>query len=69
MAEEIIKIEGMSCGHCQATVEKAISSVTGVKQVKVNLEDKNAVVDYNPSETDIKALKAAVDEAGYTVVE
>jgi len=69
MAEEIIKIEGMSCGHCQATVEKAISSVAGVKQAKVNLEDKNATVDYDPAATDIKTVKAAVDEAGYTVVD
>jgi copper chaperone len=69
MKEETIKIEGMSCGHCQATVEKAISSVLGVQKVKVNLEEKNAVVDYDPEIADTKNIKAAVTEAGYDVVD
>ncbi|WP_406660707.1 copper ion binding protein [Methanolobus sp. ZRKC3] len=69
MKEETIKIEGMACGHCRATVEKAISSVPGVQQAKVSLEDKNAVVDYDPEVADIKAIKDAVTDAGYNVVD
>ena len=69
MKQETIRIEGMACGHCQATVEKAISSVPGVKTVKVSLDNKNAVVDYDPESASIKSIKAAVSESGYEVIE
>jgi copper chaperone len=30
MTQEIIKVEGMSCGHCEMRVKKAVESVEGV---------------------------------------
>ena len=38
-------IEGMMCKHCKATVEKALSSIDGVTNVKVDLDSKSAVVE------------------------
>ncbi|MHC1715511.1 MAG: cation transporter, partial [Acidaminococcaceae bacterium] len=35
MQETIIKIEGMSCGHCKAAVEKALKAVAGVETAVV----------------------------------
>ncbi len=66
MAEAKIKIEGMMCGHCQASVTKAISSVGGVSAVKVNLADKQATVTYDPKKTTVDAIKAVIVDAGYT---
>jgi copper chaperone CopZ len=66
MTEAKIKIEGMMCGHCQASVTKAISSVGGVSVVKVNLADKQATVTYDPKKTNIDAIKAVIVDAGYT---
>ena len=37
MSETIIKIEGMSCGHCTAAVEAALKAVPGVQSVVVDL--------------------------------
>ncbi|SFM79493.1 heavy-metal-associated domain-containing protein [Methanolobus profundi] len=68
MITEIIKIEGMMCGHCQANVEKSIAAITGVSEVKVDLEAKQATVTFDPSAADLDTIKAAVTEAGYTVV-
>ncbi len=65
MTEVKIKIEGMMCGHCQASVTKAISSVSGISAVKVNLTDKQATVTYDPKKTNIDAIKAAIVDAGY----
>jgi copper chaperone CopZ len=31
MAKETIKIEGMSCGHCEMKVKKAVESLDGVR--------------------------------------
>ena len=65
MTEAKIKIEGMMCEHCQASVTKAISSVGGASAVKVNLADKQATVTYDPKKTNVDAIKAAIVDAGY----
>lgn len=69
MTEDSIKIEGMMCGHCQATVDKAIRSVKGVQDVTVDLESKQARIVYDPAVTDIAEVKAAVTKAGYNVID
>lgn len=61
-----LSIEGMMCGHCQATVEKALKGVQGVSEVVVSLEDKNAVVTADGS-VSADTLKNAVVDAGYEV--
>ena len=65
MTTETIKVEGMSCGHCQMAVDKAISGVAGVSNVEVNLKDGQVTVDFDEGKTDTDAIKAAVVEAGY----
>ena len=37
--KKIYHIEGMSCDHCVARVEKALSEVPGVKKAKVNFKE------------------------------
>ena len=66
MQEIIIKIEGMSCGHCKAAVEKALKAVAGVETAVVDLEKKQAVVSGNAA---MEAMREAVEDAGYEVVE
>ncbi|ETA68498.1 MAG: copper chaperone [Methanolobus sp.] len=68
MTTEVIKIEGMMCGHCQANVEKSVGSVTGVSEVKVDLAAKQATVTFDPDIVSLDAIKAVVTDAGYTVV-
>lgn len=58
----IYRIEGMNCPHCQAAVERAISSVRGVEHVEVSLSGKKAAVDGTP---DMEAVIAAVRAAGF----
>ncbi|WP_135605418.1 heavy-metal-associated domain-containing protein [Methanococcoides sp. NM1] len=65
MVETTIKVEGMSCGHCQMTVTKAISGVEGVSSVNVDLEKGEANVSYDPEAADIDTIKKAVNDAGY----
>lgn len=64
--QTIIDINGMNCGHCSASAEKALRAVSGVSDVSVSLENKNAVVTHDNA--DVEAMKAAIIEAGFTVV-
>ncbi len=58
-------IEGMSCGHCSARVEKALNALAGV-QATVDLEAKTATVEAPDSVSD-DMLRDAVTDAGYEV--
>ncbi|MFM0243027.1 heavy-metal-associated domain-containing protein [Paraburkholderia phytofirmans] len=58
------QVEGMSCQHCVAAVTNAIREHDSGAQVRVDLASgRVAVESAQPAET----LKAAIDEAGYTV--
>ena len=64
--KKIMKIEGMMCQHCVAHVTKALSGITGVKSVDVNLKKKTATVELSEEVLNETLTKAVVD-AGYEV--
>jgi copper chaperone len=69
LAHETLKIEGMECDHCVLRVGRAIASVQGVIEVDVNLETKEAVVEFEEAKTNLKKIKAVVREAGFEAEE
>ncbi|WP_256300738.1 heavy-metal-associated domain-containing protein [Haloarchaeobius salinus] len=58
-----ITVEGMSCGHCEQTVEEALAGVAGVTGASADRESAQATVE---GDADVSALLAAVEDAGYT---
>ena len=58
----VLKIQGMSCGHCVMAVNKALGKVPGVTHVAVDLPAGKAVVQGGAS---AEALLKAVTQAGY----
>ncbi len=62
-----IHIDGMSCGHCSASVEKALWALAGVREVSVDLAAKMATVQVDETVTN-DALAKAVTDSGYTVI-
>ena len=67
MSIKTYSVEGMSCMHCVHHVTEALKEVEGVKDVKVSLAEKTALV--NADGVDFKVLQHAVAEAGYTLSE
>ncbi len=64
--EKTMKIEGMMCGHCEATVKKALEAVDGVASAEVSHTSGTAVVTLSkPVEND--TLKKAVEDKDYKV--
>ena len=61
-----IHIEGMMCGHCEATVKKALEALDGVTSAVVSHEAGTAVVTLSRDVADAD-LKAAVEAKDYTV--
>ncbi len=64
--EKTLKIEGMMCPHCEASVKKALEALEGVKEATASHEAGTAVVTLTGEVTD-EALKKAVEEQGYKV--
>ena len=65
MNEIKLNIEGMTCGHCQMSVKKALENVKGVKFAVVDLEKKSAHVNYKSDEVTEEILVQAVADIGY----
>ena len=59
------QVEGMSCQHCVTAVTSAIREHDDAAQVRVDLASGRVIVD---SAQSVELLKAAIHEAGYTVV-
>lgn len=64
--EKTIKIDGMMCAHCEATVKNALEALKGVEKAEVSKDNKEAKVYLNGKVSD-KELKKAVEDKGYTV--
>ena len=59
-----LKVTGMTCGHCEKAVDKALAALPGVSRVvKVSRDEERVVVE---GDADVKALVAAIEEEGYT---
>ena len=64
--EKTLKIEGMMCGHCEATVKKALEELPQVTSAEVSHESGTAKVTLNADISD-DTLKAVVEAKGYKV--
>lgn len=58
-----LKISGMSCGHCVMGVKRALSTVSGIADMKVEIGSAELT-----GEFDLEAVKNAIEEEGYEVV-
>jgi len=62
-----VTVDGMTCGHCVASVTEELSEIAGVEHVDVVLES-GAVTITSADPLDPADVEAAVVEAGYSVV-
>lgn len=60
-----LSVPGMTCAACPITVRKALSRVEGVSRVDVDYAQQEAVVTFDDSRTDARALTEATRDAGY----
>lgn len=62
-----IKIDGMMCPHCEATVKKALEAIDGVTSAVASHTEKQATVELS-KDVDTVVLEQAVVDAGYTII-
>ena len=66
---EDVFVAGMTCSHCVASVTEELTAIDGVENVTVDLNagGMSRVTIHSAAPIDSDAVKAAVEEAGYTV--
>ncbi len=60
---EKITISGMGCQHCVASVKEALEKISGLSNVKVNLDDGNAQFENNGA--DRRIIRDAISAIGF----
>lgn len=66
--KKTIKVQGMSCGHCEKAVTDALKELDGVKEVNVHLDTGNVDVTYDEEKVTNEAMEESIEEQGYDVV-
>ena len=64
-ATTTLRVEGMTCPSCKVAVRTALSKLDGVKNAKVDVANKSATVEYDPSKVTPQQLVDAVNRLGY----
>jgi len=63
-----IRIGGMGCAACALKIEEALKGLDGVSDATVNLVEGKVSVEYDPRKADLSDMEAAIEDAGYTVL-
>lgn len=60
-----LKVDGMTCGGCVASVTRVIEALDGVAKVAVSLEQAQVVVVADTAKVDRAQLVQAIEDAGF----
>ncbi len=60
-----LKVKGMTCSGCVASVKRVLEGVPGVKAAEVSLTEGRAIVRYDASVADAAQFKRAIEDAGF----
>lgn len=64
---KILKIEGMTCGHCKMKVENVLNALNNVDNAEVDLIDGSCEVEMS-KDIDLQELTAIISDAGYKLI-
>ncbi|OFR05118.1 heavy-metal-associated domain-containing protein [Neisseria sicca] len=60
-----LNIGGMTCGGCVKSVTRILENTQGVAKAEVSLDNKNAIIEFDPAKTNPEALIEAIEDGGY----
>lgn len=65
----VFKLSGLHCSSCGLSIDNALEEVDGVMQSATSYAKAESVVYFDPEKTNKKALKKAIQKAGYQVLD
>lgn len=67
MTQAILNVPDISCEHCERAITGALTTVDGVREVKVNIPAKQVRVEYDEAILDIDRVSEVLAEEDYPV--
>ncbi|HEY3370701.1 MAG TPA: heavy-metal-associated domain-containing protein [Prolixibacteraceae bacterium] len=67
MVEVNLKIEGMTCTDCEASIKKGVTELAGIDSISANYKDSTAFVRFDSAKTNLKEISEAIAKRGYEV--
>lgn len=64
--KEVLKVEGMSCGHCVNSIESSVGELKGVSSVKADLAGNEVTVEFE-NEATLNQIKETIEDQGYEI--
>ena len=68
MEKVILRVDGMSCEHCENAVQTAVGALAGVQEVKADKGKKEVFVVYDSSLVELSAMHTAIEEIGFDMI-
>lgn len=69
MTTKTVRVPGISCGHCVATIEREVGSLAGVASVKADQATRNVTVSWDPATIEWSAIAERLEEIRYPPAE
>ncbi len=63
----VLKVQGMTCGHCEMSVQEALDELDGVERSKADRATESVEVTYEEDKVSNDQFKEAIEEVGYTL--
>jgi copper chaperone CopZ len=67
MVEAKLRVEGMHCDDCEASIAKGVNALAGIDSISANHEDSTAFVRFNSNKTSLKDISKAIEDRGFVV--
>jgi copper ion binding protein len=64
-----IRVEGMHCQNCAASLEKKLKATAGVQAVRVSFEKKEAWVKFDDRKISVAQIREVINSTGYKAAE
>ena len=67
MATTVLNVPDISCEHCERTITNALTPVSGVRQVNVDIPGKQVRVEYDESQVNVDQMRTILQDEDYPV--
>jgi copper chaperone CopZ len=67
MVEAKLKVEGMTCDECEASIAKGVNALAGIDSISANHEDSTAFVRFDSNKTNLNDISKAIEGRGFVV--
>jgi copper chaperone CopZ len=67
MATSVLNVPDISCEHCERAITHALTPISGVRTVNVDIPGKQVRVDYDESQVSVDQMKDVLQEEDYPV--